>query len=163
MLAGQSHYQTLLDAGVQLHEFQGAVLHAKTVVVDGVWSTVGSSNLDYRSFTGNNEINLVVLGEDFGALMQRQFDADVAASRPVTAGSLGAAAAGPTLEGTGRTAARAAVVKAASTGACAFVRSPAQAAMPTVNPSVAGTRRHRRQPATGSRRQRPLKLMEKLP
>lgn len=87
MLAGQSHYQTLLDAGVQLHEFQGAVLHAKTVVVDGVWSTVGSSNLDYRSFTGNNEINLVVLGEDFGALMQRQFDADVAASRPVTAGS----------------------------------------------------------------------------
>jgi cardiolipin synthase len=87
MLAGQSHYQELLDAGVRLYEFQDAVLHAKTVVVDGVWSTVGSSNLDYRSFTGNNEVNLVVLGEDFGSVMGRQFAADVAASRAITAES----------------------------------------------------------------------------
>lgn len=84
MLAGQSHYQALLESGVRLYEFQGAVLHAKTVVVDGVWSTVGSSNLDYRSFTGNNEVSLVVLGEDFGNLMGRQFAADLAASREIT-------------------------------------------------------------------------------
>ena len=42
------------------------MLHAKTAVIDGVFSTVGSSNLDWRSFTANNEINAVILGDDFG-------------------------------------------------------------------------------------------------
>lgn len=82
--AGRAHYQTLLEAGVRLYEFQGAVLHAKTASVDGVWSTVGSTNMDYRSFVANNEINLLVLGEDFGAHMARMFERDLAASREVT-------------------------------------------------------------------------------
>lgn len=82
--AGRSHYDTLLGAGVRIFELQGAVLHAKTAVVDGVFSTAGSSNLDYRSFAGNNEINAVVLGEDFGDAMTRMFRQDLAASQEVT-------------------------------------------------------------------------------
>jgi cardiolipin synthase len=82
--AGRSHYQRLLDAGVQLHELQDAVLHSKTAVIDGVVSTVGSSNMDWRSFVANDEVNAVVLGEDFGDAMTRMFHQDVAASTRIT-------------------------------------------------------------------------------
>jgi len=82
--AGRSYYARLLEAGVQIHELQDAVLHAKTAVIDGVVSTVGSSNMDWRSFTGNNEVNAVVIGEDFGDGMTRMFRQDLAASQPVT-------------------------------------------------------------------------------
>lgn len=83
--AGRSYYQRLLDAGVRIHELQDAVLHAKTAVIDGVVSTVGSSNLDWRSFTGNDEVNAVVFGEDFGDAMTRMFRQDRANSREITA------------------------------------------------------------------------------
>ena len=82
--AGRSHYDELLAAGIKLYERQGALLHAKTALIDGVWSTVGSTNLDWRSFLHNQEINAVVLGSEFGARMRAAFDADVAASKPVT-------------------------------------------------------------------------------
>lgn len=82
--AGRSYYAQLLDAGVKLHELQDAVLHAKTAVIDGVVSTVGSSNLDWRSFTGNNEVNAVVIGEAFGDSMERMFRQDLSASRQIT-------------------------------------------------------------------------------
>jgi len=48
--AGRSHYSDLLEAGLEIYERQERLLHAKTVVIDGVWSTVGSSNIDWRSF-----------------------------------------------------------------------------------------------------------------
>ena len=82
--AGRSHYERLLRAGVKIHERQGAILHAKTVLIDGVWSTVGSTNLDWRSFLHNHELNAVVLGEHFGRQMQAMFDADLAASEVIT-------------------------------------------------------------------------------
>lgn len=82
--AGRSHYQRMLAAGVQLHELKDAVLHAKTAVIDGVVSTVGSSNMDWRSFSGNAEVNAVVLGEDFGDAMVRMFRQDLAASKTIT-------------------------------------------------------------------------------
>ena len=81
--AGRSHYATLLDAGVKLYEHTGAVLHAKTAVIDGVWSTVGSTNLDWRSFLDNDEVNAVVLGRAFGQQMQAAFTLDIAASQPI--------------------------------------------------------------------------------
>jgi len=65
---------------VKIYERQGAPLHAKTAVVDGVWSWVGSSNLDWRSALDNDEINAVVLGRDFAAQMQAAYARDVAAS-----------------------------------------------------------------------------------
>lgn len=83
--AGRSYYERLLEAGVGVHELQDAVLHAKTAVIDGVVSTVGSSNLDWRSFTSNDEVNAVVFGEDFGDAMTRMFRQDRANSREITA------------------------------------------------------------------------------
>ncbi|OZI32786.1 cardiolipin synthase B [Bordetella genomosp. 1] len=78
--AGRSHYEDLLTAGVQIYERRDALLHAKTAVVDGVWSTVGSSNMDWRSFALNFELNAVILGPEFGAQMEALFREDVAAS-----------------------------------------------------------------------------------
>lgn len=83
--AGRAYYTELLEAGVQIHELQTALLHAKTAVIDGVWSTVGSSNMDWRSFVDNSEANVVVLGDDFGQSLEAQFQRDLAASRPIPA------------------------------------------------------------------------------
>lgn len=82
--AGRSHYTDLLKAGVKIYERRDALLHAKTAVVDGVWSTVGSSNLDWRSFALNYEINAVVLGPEFAAEMEALFQRDVADSVRIT-------------------------------------------------------------------------------
>jgi cardiolipin synthase len=81
--AGRSHYSELLRGGVKIYERQGALLHAKTAIVDEVWSCVGSSNLDWRSALDNDEINAVILGRDFGAQMQAAFAADLAASTQI--------------------------------------------------------------------------------
>jgi len=81
--AGRSYYTELLDAGVKIAELQDAVLHSKTAVIDGVWSTIGSSNMDWRSLVSNNEANVVVLGDDFGAEMERLFQRDLAQSEAI--------------------------------------------------------------------------------
>ena len=78
--AGRAHYDELLEAGVKIYERRGAPLHAKTAVVDGVWSWVGSSNLDWRSALDNDEINAVILGRDFAGQMQGAYARDIAAS-----------------------------------------------------------------------------------
>ena len=62
---------------MRLYERHEALLHAKTAVIDGVWSTVGSTNLDWRSFLHNQEVNAVVLGNDFGDKMRAAFRADL--------------------------------------------------------------------------------------
>jgi cardiolipin synthase len=81
--AGRSYYDDLLRGGIKIYERQNAMLHAKTALIDGVWSTVGSTNLDWRSFLHNQEVNAVVLGDDFGQRMRAAFEADVAASTPI--------------------------------------------------------------------------------
>jgi len=81
--AGRSYYERLLAAGVRIHERRDTLLHAKTAVVDGVWSTVGSANMDSRSFLHNDEVNVVVIGEGFGQEMERVFAQDVERSVPV--------------------------------------------------------------------------------
>jgi cardiolipin synthase len=82
--AGRSHYSDLLQAGVQIYERQEALLHAKTVVIDGVWSTVGSSNIDWRSFLHNDELNVVILGSEFGKQMEAAFHQDLNKSKRIT-------------------------------------------------------------------------------
>ena len=82
--AGRSYYDELLSAGVHIHEIEGRLLHAKTATIDGVWSTVGSTNLDYRSLDHNDELNLVVLGPDFASSMEQAFARDVERSRTIT-------------------------------------------------------------------------------
>jgi len=59
-------------------------MHSKTALIDGVWSTVGSTNLDWRSFLHNQEINAVVLGTEFGDRMRAVFERDVAQSEQIT-------------------------------------------------------------------------------
>ena len=78
--AGRSHYSKLLEGGVKIYERRGALLHAKTAIVDGVWSCVGSSNLDWRSALDNDEVNAVILGRDFAQQMQAAYAGDIAAS-----------------------------------------------------------------------------------
>lgn len=82
--AGRGHYDELLRGGVKLYERHGVLLHAKTAVIDGVWSTVGSSNLDSRSFLHNQEVNVLVLGSDFGGRMRAIFEHDLAGSGEIT-------------------------------------------------------------------------------
>ncbi|MDR7093182.1 cardiolipin synthase [Hydrogenophaga laconesensis] len=82
--AGRNYYHRLLKAGVKIYERQGVILHTKTGSVDGVWSTVGSTNLDWRSFLHNYELNAVVLGADFAAQLQVLFDEDLKNSRQIT-------------------------------------------------------------------------------
>jgi cardiolipin synthase len=71
--ASHASYQALLEAGVRLFEFQPAMLHAKTIVVDGVWSTVGTMNFDNRSIAFNDESNLLIHDAGFGRLLEAQF------------------------------------------------------------------------------------------
>jgi cardiolipin synthase A/B len=85
--AGRAHYADLLAGGVKIYERRGALLHSKTAVIDGVWSTVGSTNLDWRSFLHNDEVNAVILGQEFGERMQAMFEADLAASEAITPAS----------------------------------------------------------------------------
>ncbi|MEO5573110.1 MAG: cardiolipin synthase [Gammaproteobacteria bacterium] len=80
----RSHYTELLAAGVKLYERTDAFVHAKTAVVDGMWSTVGSSNLDYRSFLHNNEVNAVILGRNFGRQMEALFQLDQQQAKAIT-------------------------------------------------------------------------------
>jgi cardiolipin synthase len=82
--ASRSYYEELLSAGVKIYERQDALLHAKTAVIDGVWSTIGSTNLDWLSSEHNQEINAVILGQEFGQQMKSMFGKDMDASILVT-------------------------------------------------------------------------------
>lgn len=82
--AGRAFYDELLEAGVKIYELKLAVLHSKTAVIDGVWSTVGSTNLDTRSFLHNSEVSVIVMGAGFGEEMERAFREDVRNSAQVT-------------------------------------------------------------------------------
>jgi cardiolipin synthase len=82
--ASRRQFGELLQAGVQIYEYTPALLHAKTMVIDGVWATVGSTNLDNRSLALDEELNVIVYDRGVGQRFERIFLDDVAASRPVT-------------------------------------------------------------------------------
>ncbi|CAH0305512.1 Major cardiolipin synthase ClsA [Massilia sp. Bi118] len=82
--AGQGFYDQLLRSGVKIFELQVAVLHAKTAVIDGAWSTIGSANIDRRSFLHNYELNVVVMDPAFGLAMESAFNEDLRDSKEVT-------------------------------------------------------------------------------
>jgi cardiolipin synthase len=82
--AGQAFYDQLLAGGVRIFELQIAVLHAKTAVIDGGWSTIGSANIDRRSFIHNYELNVVVIDPAFGTAMESAFAEDLRDSKEVT-------------------------------------------------------------------------------
>jgi cardiolipin synthase len=82
--AARSHYADLLKAGVKVYEWQGEMLHAKTATIDGVWSTVGTSNLDWWSIARDNELNAVVLSHSFAVNMERMYFDDLSGAHQVT-------------------------------------------------------------------------------
>ncbi|HVR20242.1 MAG TPA: phospholipase D-like domain-containing protein, partial [Polyangiaceae bacterium] len=83
--ASRATWSRLLRHGVRIYEFEGRILHAKSAVIDGRWSTVGTFNLDYLSLRWLLEVNLCVLDEEFGSTMQRSFLRDLEHSREVDA------------------------------------------------------------------------------
>jgi cardiolipin synthase len=74
----------LMQAGVVVHEYQAGLLHAKTMVIDGLWATIGSTNFDNRSFALNEELNLVVYSRDVAARLERIFADDVSHAKRLT-------------------------------------------------------------------------------
>jgi len=80
LYAAQYNYSELLKSGVKLFERRNALLHAKTAVIDGVWSTVGSTNMDYWSLLNDDEVNAVILSHDFAVEMEKMFAMDLAES-----------------------------------------------------------------------------------
>ena len=69
-----------MKTGVKIYEHRDVLLHAKTAVIDGVWSTVGSTNMDFWSFSTNDEVNAVILNKEFAAEMEKMFAGDLAES-----------------------------------------------------------------------------------
>jgi cardiolipin synthase A/B len=82
--AERSHYLDLLKSGVKIYEWQGKMLHAKTATVDGVWSTVGTSNLDWWSIVRDNELNAIILSHSFAGRMDLMFSNDLERCRRIT-------------------------------------------------------------------------------
>ena len=84
-LAAHARYEALLDAGVRVYEWQPSTLHAKTFVVDGLWSSVGTMNFDNRSLALNDEVTLMVLDAGVGRRMDAIFLEDLRYAKEITA------------------------------------------------------------------------------
>jgi cardiolipin synthase len=82
--AGRAHYTRLMEDGIAIYEERRSLLHAKTLTIDGIWSTVGSANWDWLSFARNDELNVVVIDQGFATEMRTLFDADLTQATPIT-------------------------------------------------------------------------------
>jgi cardiolipin synthase len=76
-LASRARWETLLRSGVRIFQWQHQMLHSKSAVIDGTWSTLGSFNLDYVSFNFNLELNVAIDDREFAATMERSFQRDL--------------------------------------------------------------------------------------
>lgn len=74
---GRYFYTKLLKAGIEIYNYQGRILHAKTAVFDGFWSIIGSANIDFQSFRRNDEGNVGILDRDFGRKVIEVFEEDL--------------------------------------------------------------------------------------
>ena len=83
--AARSFYEVLLPAGVEIYERQHVILHAKTMCIDGEYSIVGSSNLDYRSIEYNLELSVLIRSREFGQQMHELFENDVKFAQRISA------------------------------------------------------------------------------
>ena len=81
--AAHRNFQHLLDVGVRIFEFPTTLLHQKTMVVDGVWSAVGSTNFDDRAFEINDEITIGIVGEKFAKQMEASWNDDAKACKEI--------------------------------------------------------------------------------
>jgi cardiolipin synthase len=83
LYAQRFYYSALLKSGVKLYEHGTSLLHAKTAVIDKVWSTVGSTNMDNLSLLSNDEVNAIILSREFAVEMENMFVKDLADSRQI--------------------------------------------------------------------------------
>ena len=83
-VASRSHYGKLLRSGVEIYEYQAALMHAKTMVVDGIWATIGSTNFDNRSFALNQELNLTVYDGGITQRLEEIFREDLKHAKKIT-------------------------------------------------------------------------------
>ncbi len=81
--AGRYSYSELLKSGVKIYQLRNAVLHAKTAVIDGIWSTVGTTNIDNWSFISDNEVNTSILDKQFASQMEELFKNDIKDSKEI--------------------------------------------------------------------------------
>jgi cardiolipin synthase len=77
VVAGRSYYELLMSHGVEVYERQNVMLHAKTIVIDGEVTIIGSANLDSRSIEYNCELSAAIRSAEFGQQVERLFDNDV--------------------------------------------------------------------------------------
>jgi cardiolipin synthase A/B len=82
--AGRFFFAKLLRAGVEIYTYQGEILHAKTAVFDGIWSIIGSANLDFQSLRKNDEGNIGIIDQQFGEQMREIFKEDLKHSKQIT-------------------------------------------------------------------------------
>ncbi|HET7343077.1 MAG TPA: phospholipase D-like domain-containing protein [Methylomirabilota bacterium] len=82
--ASQAHYDRALEAGVKIYEYGPGLLHAKTLVIDDQWVSIGSANFDNRSFALNNELNVTALDRSLARRLTRIFEDDLRHARPVS-------------------------------------------------------------------------------
>jgi cardiolipin synthase len=82
-LMSRAYLKPLLKAGVEIFERQGTILHAKVMLIDDNWVTLGSANLDFRSFHRNYEMNVIIDSREFGSQVCRLFQEELGKSRPV--------------------------------------------------------------------------------
>ena len=82
--ASRRQFGDLLRAGIEIYEYLPALLHSKTMVIDSIWATIGSTNLDNRSFAVNDELNVIVYNRGVAQRLESVFSDDIAHSRRVT-------------------------------------------------------------------------------
>lgn len=82
--ASRRHYGRMLLGGIAIFEYMPALLHSKTMVVDGVWATVGSTNFDNRSFALNEELNLTLYDPSLARQLEKIFAEDLKHARKIT-------------------------------------------------------------------------------
>ena len=82
--ASRRLYGHLMKSGVEIYEYQPTMIHVKTVVVDSIWSIIGTTNFDPRSFGLNDEVNVLARSEELAARLELDFQRDLEQSKPVT-------------------------------------------------------------------------------
>lgn len=83
-LVNRCSYAALIKGGIEVFEREETILHAKVMLIDSVWSVIGSANLDQRSFHRNYEVNVIVSSHEFGRQVKEMFAADLTCSRRIS-------------------------------------------------------------------------------
>jgi len=81
--ASSAGFGRLMDAGVEIYEYQAGLLHAKTMTIDGAWAMVGSANMDNRSLALNDEISLIAYDREIAERLEKVFEDDLTQARPI--------------------------------------------------------------------------------